>query len=118
MRPGLYSLVLTLAATAHSALAQAPASAGEELFERRIRPVLVTKCFACHSSKLKSPMGGFTVDTKTGLATGGSRGPEVVAGKPDESRLLHALSYTDNALQMPPSGKLPDAVIADFRQWI
>ena len=118
MRPGLYPLVLMLATTAHSVMAQAPASAGEELFERNIRPVLVTKCFACHSSKLKAPMGGFTVDTKAGLAAGGARGPEVVAGKPDESRILHALSYTDNTLQMPPTGKLPDAVIADFRQWI
>ena len=27
-------------------------------FEAKIRPVLVTKCYACHSSKLKSPMGG------------------------------------------------------------
>ena len=118
MRPGFYPLVLTLAATAHSALAQTPASAGEELFERKIRPVLVAKCFACHSSTLKSPMGGFTMDTKAGLAMGGARGPEVIAGKPDESRILHALSYTDNTLQMPPTGKLPDAVIADFRQWI
>jgi cytochrome c553 len=118
MRPGLYPLVLTLAVTAHSAMAQAPASAGEELFERKIRPVLVAKCFACHSSTLKSPMGSFTMDTKAGLAAGGARGPEVVAGKPDESRILHALSYTDNTLQMPPTGKLPDAVIADFRQWI
>jgi hypothetical protein len=99
-------------------MAQAPASAGEELFEKKIRPVLVTKCVGCHSSKLKSPMGGFTVDTKAGLAAGGARGPEVVAGKPDESRILHALSYTDNTLQMPPTGKLPDTVIADFRQWI
>ena len=29
-----------------------------------------------------------------------------------------ALSYTDARLQMPPSGKLPDAVIADFEKWI
>ena len=64
MRPGLCPLVLTLAATAHSAMAQAPASAGEELFEKKIRPVLVAKCFACHSSTLKSPMGAFTMDTK------------------------------------------------------
>jgi hypothetical protein len=33
-------------------------------------------------------------------------------------RLVKALSYTDPLLQMPPSGKLPDAVIADFEKWI
>ena len=89
-----------------------------ELFEKNIRPVLVAKCYACHSSTLKSPMGGLVLDTKAGLRKGGSDGPVVVPGKPAESLLLKALSYTDPKLQMPPSGKLPDNVIADFEQWI
>jgi len=118
MRPWVYSSVLILAGMAHTAMAQAPAAAGEELFEQKIRPVLVAKCYACHSSQLKAPMGGLTMDTKAGLAAGGARGAEVVPGKPSESRLLRALSYTDNNLQMPPSGKLADSVIANFRQWI
>ena len=40
------------------------------------------------------------------------------AGKPAESRLMKVLSYTDPLVQMPPTGKLPDAVLADFAQWI
>lgn len=82
------------------------------LFENKIRPILATKCYGCHSSSLKAPMGGLVLDTKAGLSK------VVVAGKPDESRILSALSYADMQLQMPPSGKLPDAVLADFRQWI
>ncbi len=31
---------------------------------------------------------------------------------------MQALRYTDPDLQMPPTGKLPDSVIADFEQWI
>ena len=42
----------------------------------------------------------------------------MIAGKPDESRLIRALRYTDVNLHMPPSGKLPDAVIADFENWV
>ncbi len=95
--------------------AQTPDAA---FFEAKIRPVLATKCYGCHSSTLKAPMGGLALDTKAGIAGGGSSGPPVVPGKPDESLLLKALSYTDPQLQMPPTGKLPDAVIADFRQWI
>jgi hypothetical protein len=87
-------------------------------FEAKIRPVLVTKCYACHSSSLKSPMGGLALDTKAGLLRGGATGPVVVPGKPGESRLLKALQYTDAQLQMPPTGKLADGVIADFQQWI
>jgi hypothetical protein len=95
--------------------AQTPDAA---FFETKIRPVLVGKCYGCHSSKLKAPMGGLALDTKAALLSGGGSGPAIVPGKPDESRLIKALSYTDPALQMPPTGKLPDTVLADFRQWI
>src|SRR5882757_3974456 len=93
-------------------------TAGAELFEKKIRPVIAAKCFACHSSKLKSPMGGLVLDTKAGLQKGGASGPAIIPEKPAESRLLKALRYTDPNLQMPPSGKLPDSVVADFEQWI
>ena len=74
-------------------------------FETKIRPVLATKCYACHSSALKAPMSGLVLDRKDGVAK-------------VSDRLVKALSYTDPLLQMPPSGKLPDAVIADFEKWI
>ena len=90
----------------------------ESFFEAKIRPVLMTKCYGCHSSKLTSPRSGLTLDTKAGLLRGGVRGPAIVPGKPAESRLLKALSYDDSELQMPPSGKLADSVIADFERWI
>lgn len=88
------------------------------LFESKIRPVLVAKCYACHSSKLRAPMGALVLDTKDGLRKGGATGLAIVPGKPAESRLLKALRYTDAHLQMPPSGKLENTVIADFEQWI
>lgn len=73
-------------------------------FEAKIRPVLAGKCYACHSSKLKAPMGGLALDNKIPAA--------------EIDKLLKALSYTDTELQMPPGGKLPDAVLADFKQWV
>ena len=88
------------------------------LFEAKIRPVMAAKCYACHSSKLKAPMGGLVLDTKAGMAAGGSSGAVIQAGKPNESRLLTALRFTDPHLQMPPTGKLPETVIADFAAWI
>src|ERR1700738_285953 len=87
-------------------------------FEAKIRPVLAAKCYACHSSKLKAPMGGLVLEAKAGLKKGGATGSAVNPGKPADSRLLQALRYTNPSLQMPPTGKLPDGVIADFEQWI
>ncbi|MBL8210995.1 MAG: DUF1553 domain-containing protein [Bryobacterales bacterium] len=79
---------------------------GAEFFEKKIRPVLATRCYGCHSSKLKSPMGELVLDTKAGLA------------KAVKGRLLPALHFADPQLQMPPTGKLPDTVIADFEAWV
>jgi hypothetical protein len=36
----------------------------------------------------------------------------------EKSLLFQAITSTDKDAQMPPKGKLPDAVIADFRRWI
>jgi hypothetical protein len=93
-------------------------SGDNELFEKKIRPVLIDNCYACHSSQMKRPMGGLVLDTKAGLLKGGVSGPAIVSGKPAESLLLRVMRYNDPMLKMPPAGKLPDAVIADFEQWI
>jgi hypothetical protein len=91
---------------------------GTEFFEKEIRPILADKCYGCHSSKLKSPMGGLVLDTKAGLRKGGNGGPVIVPGNPASSRLLKALSYNETDLRMPPTGRLPDEKIASFEKWI
>jgi hypothetical protein len=104
--------VLLLVAAALSA------AEGDEFFESRIRPVLVEKCYACHSSKLREPKANLLLDSRAALRKGGDSGPVLSPGKPEASRLFQAVSYTDFHLRMPPTGKLPDAVIADFKSWI
>ncbi len=89
-----------------------------EFFEAKIRPVLAAKCYACHNSKLKEPKGYLELDSRAGIMKGGTLGPAIVPGKPEVSKLIHALKYSDPHLQMPPSGKLDDQVIADFEQWV
>ncbi len=91
--------------------------ANDEFFEQKIRPVLVEKCQGCHNAKLKAPFGGLKLDSAAGWKRGGDSGPSIVPGKPDESLLYRALRY-DGRVKMPPTGKLPDAVVADFRRWI
>ncbi|BDC52667.1 hypothetical protein F183_A49820 [Bryobacterales bacterium F-183] len=106
--------ILAIVVTASSLL-----TANDEFFEQRIRPVLVEKCYGCHNSKLKSPFGGLRLDTAVDTRKGGDSGPALVPGKPEESRLYTALLYEAGAhLKMPPTGKLPANVIADFKTWI
>jgi hypothetical protein len=103
-----------------AAIAVPPAAGDEaiEFFENHIRPVLVESCYGCHCSEQGDVQGEFALDNRASLLAGGKNGPVVVAGKPDESRLLTALRYHDPALQMPPDGKLPDEVIEQFAKWI
>ena len=92
---------------------------GIKFFEQKIRPVLVQHCQSCHSVEAKESkklQGGLFLDTAAGIAAGGDSGATLVKGKSAESLLLKALRY--DGFEMPPSGKLPDDVIADFAKWI
>ena len=98
--------------------AAAQQSVSNDFFEAKIRPVLAAKCYACHNSKMKEPKGYLSLDSREGVMKGGTLGPAIVPGKPGDSKIIHALKYADPHLQMPPSGKLADDVIADFETWI
>lgn len=89
-----------------------------DFFESKIRPVLVERCAACHSAGAPSVQGGLRVDSRQALLEGGASGPAILPGNPDRSRLIQALTYADEALQMPPGGKLSDETIEAFRQWV
>src|SRR5438128_2204446 len=106
-------LALALAALCR---AQAPPAAGIELFETKIRPVLAKSCYGCHSRDLSAPMAGLLLDTRDGIRKGGTNGPAIAPGKPDESLLIRAIRH--DGRKMPPGAKLPDGVIDDFEKWV
>lgn len=89
-------------------------------FETKIRPLLVERCYECHSAE-KKQKGGLLLDSQEGWAKGGESGPAIVPGKPADSLLLNAVRGTNKDLQMPPErsgGKLKPAQIADLEEWI
>jgi hypothetical protein len=93
------------------------ADPGVEFFEKKIRPVLAQHCCGCHSAA-KKHKGGLALDSREAVRKGGDSGPALVPGQPERSRLIRAVRYADETLQMPPKGKLPDAVIADLENWV
>ncbi len=88
-----------------------------EFFESKIRPVLVERCYECHGGDPKKIRGGLALLDADGLRAGGDSGAVIVPGSPEDSLLIEALHY-EELTQMPPDGKLPEQVIADFEQWI
>jgi hypothetical protein len=96
-----------------------PSREGVEFFEKKIRPVLVESCYACHSAKAKQPQGGLLLDSLEAMRKGGASGqPAIVPGDPEKSLLIRAIRYTDPKLQMPFGSKLPERVIKDFEEWV
>jgi cytochrome c553 len=89
-----------------------------EFFESRVRPLLVGRCFACHSAETK-PAGGLRVDDRNGLIHGGESGASLVPGQADASLLIERILSPDEKLRMPQEGeRLTEAEVADLRRWI
>ncbi|MFT5322525.1 MAG: hypothetical protein ACI8P0_000360 [Planctomycetaceae bacterium] len=119
----IQTLVFAAAVSVHSA---EPEAAGFDpvaldFFEKKIRPVLIEQCYECHSAQAKADgklKGGLLLDSRQAAQVGGDSGPSVVPSKLDESLLIEAIRYGEDSFKMPPAGKLPDKVIADFEKWV
>src|SRR6266446_3294880 len=86
-----------------------------EFFEKKIRPILTTKCFACHTN---SKLGGLRLDSRESILQGGKTGAAIVPGEPENSLLIQAVSRQHERLKMPPSGPLDPAEVADLKSWV
>ncbi len=116
---GLSTLLLVGLLSAASQGQEKPTPKEIAFFEKKIRPVLVAHCYQCHSEKAfqaSNLKGELRLDNRAAALKGGESGAAIVPGKPSESLLLEALNY--ESFKMPPKGKLPAAVITDFRDWI
>jgi len=61
-----------------------------QFFETRIRPLLATKCYACHSVESGESEGGLRLDSREAMLRGGTSGPAVVPKDPAKSLLIKA----------------------------
>ncbi|MDB6029249.1 MAG: hypothetical protein JWM68_5472 [Verrucomicrobiales bacterium] len=90
-----------------------------QFFESKIRPIFVDNCYKCHSHEAPKLKGGLSVEFGEALLKGGTTGPAIIPGDPENSLLIKAVRYVDADLQMPPEDKKLSAVqIADLVAWI
>jgi hypothetical protein len=86
-----------------------------EFFEKQVRPILQSRCFKCHGGEQKV-RGGLNLTSRAAVLRGGDQGSAVSLTKPSESLLLEAINY--DGLEMPPSGKLPQAERDVLTRWV
>ena len=115
----LLTLTLLLATLA---FAKEPGAAGEELFTRRVAPLLREKCLACHGQDEAKIKGGLDLRTRAEALLGGdSARPVLVAGRPEESPLyLAARRNHADWKAMPPkeAEALSATQLGWLREWI
>ncbi len=100
-----------------SATGAAAQETGLAYYESKVLPLLQEHCLKCHGGgeRIKA---GLNLTWRTGLIEGGDQGSAVDLDAPEKSLLLDMMSYRDEDHQMPPSGKLDDAELAIFAEWI
>jgi cytochrome c553 len=111
-------ILLPLIACTLSVAAAEISREDSEFFEKSVRPVLVEKCYSCHSAQAQKLKGKLYLDSRQGVAKGGESGAIISGRDPEQSRLIQAVRWTDPDLQMPPKEKLSDQQIASLERWV
>jgi cytochrome c553 len=88
-------------------------------FEKNVRPILVNRCYNCHSQDFKEA-GGLRVDVGIAIFKGGKDGPVILPGHPEKSLLIERVKSTDLKKRMPQESEeaLPANEIAILESWI
>ena len=98
------------------AVADEGLSPGARLFVDKVRPVLESTCFSCHTD---DESGGLRLDSRERMLQGGGRGPAIIPGNAEESLIIAALRHVNDDLEMPKdASRLSEAQIQGFADWI
>ena len=112
----LFALLGLAVSAAVGNAATAAAQTGPVTFTDHIRPIMERSCWNCHGAGVQ--LSGLDLRTRDGALEGGARGPALVPGRAEDSRLFRLAAGLDQPA-MPMSGEaLTAAEIAALRTWI
>ena len=102
--PNQRSLLVSLVLACVVQSSSTTAGADEPIqFNRDIRPILATHCFACHGPDSPARRGGLRLDHRErAIAPAESGRPAIVAEHPEQSELIDRILSNDPDLVMPP----------------
>ena len=96
----------------------APTTEQLHFFEAKVRPLLVERCYGCHSVQAEKLKAGLLLDHGSSILKGGDSGAALKPGDPGQSLIIQAVEYADPDFQMPPKKKLGDGEIGILRKWV
>jgi hypothetical protein len=116
MKPLLHRQAMALAA--NILLSASPLLAAERVdYVRQIKPILAKNCYECHGPQKQR--SGLRLDTAAAIRKGGDSGPGIVPGDSGASKLIKAVTGTDDTKLMPPREPRLTALQVDLlKAWI
>jgi ankyrin repeat protein len=108
--------LLLLLLTATLTVGALPLPGGEIVFTKDVKPILQTRCYACHGPDLQ--MGSLRLDQKERAMVAGVGAPAIVPGNSAESLVYRRISGGKMGPQMPLTGPLSAEEIATIKDWI
>ncbi len=92
-------------------------SSREIHFDRQIKPILESKCLACHSGE--SAPWSYSLESRKLAFAPGASGPRILPGKPDQSLIIAFASTHKNVAAMPLVGnRLTETESRILRRWV
>lgn len=86
-------------------------------FAHEIVPILQKRCAKCHAGTQRK--GGFSINTRQTLISGGDEGTAAVPKDSGHSTLIARVTSDDSGVRMPPEGeRLSAAQVALLSRWI
>src|SRR4051794_5624349 len=79
-----------------------PAATRKTDFERDIKPIIDESCIRCHGPKKQKAK--YRMDSRE-AALKGNKGPVIVPGKSEKSRMVYMLTGQIEKMLMPPEGE-------------
>jgi hypothetical protein len=104
------TVALSLASAVVLAAADKPVT-----FAKDIEPVLQGSCWKCHGSAIQ--LSKLDLRTRDAALKGGEKGPAIVPGKAEESKLYRLVAGLEKPA-MPMDGKLTAEQISAIKDWI
>ena len=87
----------------------------ERFFETKVRPLLVAKCYECHSEEISE--AGLRLDSHQSVLKGSDAGIVVTPGDIDASKIITVIRSRGD-MAMPPDGRLPAEEIKILEEWV
>lgn len=84
-------------------------------FQKNVLGVLAENCFGCHGPEKQE--SGMRLDSLAGVLKGGQRGPAIVPGDVEASRLVQAIRRVGE-LKMPPKKELDPTEVNILTEWV